>query len=197
MKYTINKGSFSPKGLHLPGFGKASPASRTYTVNFSQSAWYEPSEGWNVEKDWNKLCGWSIGWLPWKVPGKPWYKPSSWEPAHHKNSVRVGWRASGTKEEPRIELCLYTYSQGVRTVETLLQPNGTPEELYLDMTYELELAIEEGHMEVGLCLEGGGYLTSQSLLFPEVEGPSYSLKPYFGGSNPAPHTMTIEVTQQS
>ena len=162
-------------------------------MNFSQSAWYEPSEGWNVEKDWNKLCGWSIGWLPWKVPGKPWYKPSSWEPAHHKNSVRVGWRASGTKEDPRIELCLYTYHNGVRTTTEL----GNGYQLGEDLDVRL-FTNSPGKIELEVFYKGTLDHDFQYVYQLDTlpKGLSYSLKPYFGGSFPAPHTMTIEVTQQ-
>ena len=195
MEYTIKQGSHYASGFRLPSLLLGSPASRTYLINFSQSCWYDPSEGWNVEKDWNKVVGWSLGFLPKLLPGKPWYKPSSWVPAHHWNSIRLVSRAGGTLSDPTMELALYTYHKGVRTILPLHTSYQLGEDLEVTMTIQ-----DSGASLASACYRDGGTSRSGRLctekMFPRTDGTfGYLLKPFFGGNHPAVHDMVIEVTQ--
>ncbi len=105
MQYTFRKGNhrptFSFPWLH---FGRTT---LTVTVCFSASAWYEDPD---PERDWNKLVGWSYGFLPFRTA-------TGWKPAHHWNSVRLAYRPA--LEEGWMEIAHYSYTEGVRRIHPL------------------------------------------------------------------------------
>lgn len=183
--YTIKKGEHS--SFHLPGFSKASPASRTIIVNFSPSAWYEPSL--DPERDWNKVWGWSVGILPKKLPNLPWYKPSSWIPAHHWNSIRLVNRPGGTKDDPTMELALYCYKDGVRVIEPLSRTFQCGEDISTSL-YTNQRGVWE--LEAGYHKEDREAVSIPGQ-FPESWG--YGLYPFCGGSYPAWETYSITLTK--
>lgn len=91
------------KGKHRPTFSFPllhTGTDKTITVTFSKECWYQDPD-W--ERDWNKLYGWSYGFLPRKLDGK-------WRPAHHYNSDRLVWRPSLTPGF--IEVRRYAYEDG-------------------------------------------------------------------------------------
>lgn len=189
MTYTIKQGSHYTSGLHLLGFSKASPASRTYRITFSPSAWYEPSL--DPERDWSKVVGWSIGILPKKLPGKPWYKTSSWIPAHHWNSIRLVNRPSGTKSDPIMELALYCYHEGIREIYPLNTTYQLGEDIEVDMAVRLDIP------SVRTCYTGNTSRSGTIAPFKFTsQGWGYTLKPYAGGTYPAWNTYTITIIPQ-
>jgi hypothetical protein len=162
------------EGYHSSGF-KFSPhfkrVSKKYEVVFSPQCLY-PS--FDTERDFNKLFGWSCGILPRYIKGQL-------KPPHHVNSVRVAWRST---DDGKIELALYTYKDGVRSINTLIRT------LERGTVYQIGLTLEDGY--VLLKVKNPRGVTSSMYVLREFPtGVGYSLYPYFGGNNPAPHDMNI------
>jgi hypothetical protein len=101
---------------------------------------------------------------------------------HHKNSVRIGWRVS----EGKIEVCLYTYHNGVRSI------HWCKEKLDIDTEYRMVL-----HFKKDKC---NLWYTNDKLEFFSLNTIDYKLPkwrigyylwPYFGGDTTAPNNMII------
>lgn len=167
-KYKIKEGNKYANGLHFGvHFGITG---QEYRVRFSKECIYTP---FDREHDWNKLCGWSYG-------------------MHHENSIRVCWRpllADGLdfngQVSNTIEICVYVYENGKRIVSK--KTLG----LNMNSSYTLELKhIPDIKIITLNILEIGNGI---SLNYKGKPSWGYRLYPYFGGSNPAPHDMTIEL----
>jgi hypothetical protein len=200
MRYEIKKNKFSASGIHLGlNLGRVS---QTYRVRFDSSCLYDKID-W--ENDWNKLIGFSLTNLP--VKRDQGYSASTdfrfngkdYIYGHHLNSVRFVWRAN--KDQGLIEIAFYYYQDGVRTIEpfTMLKPN---------VDYILGITMTEGSNRVILtAMEKGDsdelgdtnhlsqVIQTSILNHPFKAIWSYDLFPYFGGNNPAPHDMSLEVTK--
>jgi hypothetical protein len=95
---------------------------------------------------------------------------------HHQNSARVGWR---WKKE-KIELFAYCYAEGVRSFVKLGDVAiGDKARLMIKLS---PLGYEFQYKRVSTIMSRG--VTGSS-----ING--YLLYPYFGGDEPAPHTMKL------
>lgn len=117
----------------------------------------------------NKLYGLSEGW-------------------HHKNSARFGWRVKGHK----IEILAYTYMNGKRDSKPLMIC-----EINEWVKLELHL-LRDKYVFVGENEDG----EKAKVSMPRKTGFRfgklfiYKLFPYFGGSVPAPHDMSIDIVEK-
>lgn len=133
-----------------------------YIVKFDESCLYEVLD-W--EDDTNKLAGWSYG-------------------IHTKNSIRVGWRPSRINKG-RIELSLYIYDSGIRTMHTVGE---------VDVNKEYRIVLEVFHKLANLYVVG--IIPEERSLFEQVEVSmipkwGYNLGCYFGGNMESPKDMKI------
>lgn len=187
MQYNIKKGKFS-SGIHLGiNFGRVS---QTYKVRFDSSCLYDDID-W--ERDWNKLIGWSFTNLP--VERKTEYsagvdfefngKQYIW--GHHFNSIRFVWRAN--KKNGTIEIALYYYMDGLRAIIELCEV-PINQEVCLSIVLKDEFATV-----VVVCKESNiSYVKPITLSHAFKAIWSYRLFPYFGGNNPAPQDISLNVT---
>lgn len=113
----------------------------------------------------NKLCGWSMGI------------------SHHTNSIRCGWRPSGTPGI--ISLFFYLYSNGKR-MEHLFTNIAIMKE------YILEMKLIDNR--VNFSLKGNGQTADKSISYnaPYLKF-GYALFPYVGGKLPARWDTHIEL----
>lgn len=114
----------------------------------------------------NKLFGWGYG-------------------HHHQNSVRLGWRPSDAIRD--IELSLYTYKDGVRSIEVI----GYIE---TNKVYECLLLVR-GNGDVYYRVEGSNLYKASRIkkaINPSL-GVGYYLFPYFGGVKKASQDMKIRL----
>lgn len=168
MKYTINKGEFYSSPIH---FGiHLRKTKEKFKVKFSKECLYTPID-W--ENDYNKLIGWSYG-------------------LHHKNSIRIGWRPCNNSAQ--IELCIYIYENGVRKISdnTLI--------INVDTEYEFTLEYEvdfDNRITLSYPRPMNGYKQYTAIRMYTNIKPcmGYNLYPYFGGNNPSPNKMTIELNR--
>lgn len=126
------------------------------------------------ENDWNKLGGFSLGFLPKKINGK-------WKPAHQYSSIRIGWRNNYVYG--KLELCLYGYDKGKRYTKGSIFIE--PEKSYNAFIWM------EGHVAALVVLEEGkeypvGVVVHEMSDTGKV---GYRLGGYFGGNLPAPQTI--------
>lgn len=170
MIHKLKKGKFDSStfsiGVH------AFKTKQKIRVKFSKECLYKPLD---FENDYNKLYGWSYG-------------------LHHKNSIRVCWRPyvpPGAHWEffnpNKIELCIYVYEDGVRKISehTLVIDVERFYDFTLDYEPEMNGRISLWYfdvMHVGITTV---YTTKPCI--------GYELFPYFGGSDPAPNDMDIEL----
>lgn len=186
MKYSIRQSNFS-SGIH---FGiHNGRVNQTYKVRFDSSCMYEDLD-W--ERDYNKLDGWSYTTLPFKDSS------GTWQPGHHKNSLRLGWRANSKTN--KIELCLYIYQDGIRTI-TDFTSIDVDKDYTIGVFYKVDSTdgVESNPRIVLTCThkpdtdDSATFVATQTIALTksfELKT-SYKLFPYFGGSNPAPHNMFI------
>lgn len=101
---------------------------------------------------------------------------------HQSESARFGWRWY----EDELQILAYAYLEG-------------------DLSYELMGAIPINQdIDLSIAIEDGRYLFSgtglQSVGMPRTgdceTGEKYWLWPYFGGNEPAPHTVRIELKRE-
>lgn len=118
------------------------------------------------QSDWNKLYGIRFSW---------------WD---HKNSIRIGWRY--IKENGKLELAMYAYSRGQRRIVSLgfVQPGEEwfeceIKQLYRDKNVSNYLVAVNGNRTYVEAAHTGW--------------PNFRLFPYFGGSQPAPHRIKIQI----
>lgn len=159
-KYEVKKGEhyFSPRtfGIHT---GKREQGWR---VRFTESALYDPID---AENDWNKGGGWSYG------------------VDIHKDSIRWGWRAD--KAHNAIEICVYVYQNGVRTIskDTLYIPVEQDVFIWLK-TNGLVASVFVREFETGITRAINTPFTAKNKW-----GRWSGL--YFGGNNPAGQNMIV------
>jgi hypothetical protein len=113
--------------------------------------------------DVNKLLGFSVGF------------------DHHRESVRFGWRSSGNL----VELSAYAYINSRRYIEQIcLVPLNTKVDLFL----EVEPDVYRWSVSTALGI-------NSELRIPKVRkfSAGYTLWPYFGGNQAAPHDIQIKI----
>lgn len=114
--------------------------------------------------DINKLFGWSQG-------------------LHHKNSCRLGWVWNLSKK--KMEIHAYSYVKGKRLSEYMCDCD-------LNKTYVGQIWIENSTYYFRVLDEKKeeilGYASIEADYLINI---GYTLKPYFGGNQPAPHEMKI------
>lgn len=168
MIYRIARGKHRADGCFLPRFSDGTEAFR---FSFSESCLYAPDQ----EQDLNKLCGVSYGFLPRLHDGKL-------IPAHHWDSLRLTWRAVPAKRA--FEVWAYEYDLGVRRMTYLF--DAAVGEDYWAVFRSIQdrraiTVIEEGCMKVADWIGHS----------PVSRG--YVLGLYFGGNDPAPHSMYLDL----
>lgn len=95
---------------------------------------------------------------------------------HHQNSARVGWR---WKKE-KIELFAYCYAEGARSFVKL-------GDVAIGDTARLMIRLSPVGYE--FQYKGVSTIMSRGVTGSSING--YMLYPYFGGDEPAPHTMKL------
>jgi hypothetical protein len=162
-----------PQGRHngLPDLG-GSVAGRgqslTYQVRFTASCRYSvPSQ-----TSWNKLFG--IGYVD--------ATPSP----HRINSARWGWRYNPATDQ--MEVCAYSYVARQRITDQFICPVaiGQTIDLYLWPDFST-------HRYVYAIRHKGGDWQYHYVSFRHDKLLAFRLGVYFGGPDPAPHSMVIEM----
>ncbi len=115
------------------------------------------------QEDINKLFGFSIGFN------------------HHKDSARFGW----FYQDNTIHLYAYVYDNGVRRSKLI-------KNLDLNTQYVLTL-VDEGDNWVFSVDDGWSVIGNVKIPKSCKFKWGYKLWPYFGGNNPAPHDITIQM----
>jgi len=115
------------------------------------------------QEDINKLFGYSLGF------------------DHHKDSARFGW----FYQDGTIHLYAYVYDNGVRKSKLI-------KNIDLNNTYILTL-VDEGKNWL-FSVDDGWSIVGQVRIEKSCDFKiGYKLWPYFGGNNPAPHDITIQM----
>lgn len=100
---------------------------------------------------------------------------------HHKNSARIGWNC----DSKNIILHTYCYINGKRTWSELARIKT--ENLY-------RISIEDSGIYYEFkIIDDVGRVTQKSVEKPITYRFGYNLWPFFGGDEPAPHDMYIEL----
>jgi len=99
---------------------------------------------------------------------------------HHKNSARFGW----SYQDGKINLHAYIYDNGVRKSKLI-------DKLNFNSSYLLTLT-DLGE-EWKFSVENGSNITELKMSKLHDFEWGYKLWPYFGGNNPAPHDITIDL----
>lgn len=118
------------------------------------------------QMDINKLFGFSLGVL------------------HHQNSVRFGWNYL----EGKIILHAYCYEDGKRN-------NSFITRIPLDQEFKLGIFVEENVYTFVVENLKTNHKSKVKMYGKQKFKFGYNLWPYFGGNNPAPHDMSIELTK--
>ena len=151
-------------------------------VNFDKSCVYKFSDIGDKEGDINKLFGVSFGILP-RLNSK------GLIPAHHINSLRIGWRPIHSRRQKCIELFLYWYlngERGFKSITKLPLPGSN---------YDIRIAFGDGVIEYLVADTDHTFVIAegqQEIAFPANRW-GYVLYPYFGGNAPAPWGMKIKL----
>lgn len=176
MEYLIEQGEHGAKGTHMKLY---SGGDLVIQGSFDKSCLYD-SLAFDQERDINKLIGFSQGFFPK-------YKKGKWIPAHHRNSVRIGWRPSLDGE---FELFLYTYQDGKRNARFITNVEAGQEwkisflpVVYNNLLVSVKVQRDSGEITED-SLSMGGFFNNWG----------YMLFPYFGGDSPAPHDMKIRLS---
>lgn len=170
-------------GIHT---GKTS---ESYEVIFDDSCRYI-LEGTDKE-DTNKLFGWSYGILPWrkqitftgaKTIGDT--EIFEWRPAHHKESIRVGWKYNSTTD--MIDISRYVYLNGYR-YDHIINSVEIGKKNIISMNYSIPTL----EIKVNDDVDSFPYVIMNKTW-------GYNLGVYFGGRNDitgkdnvAPHDMKV------
>jgi hypothetical protein len=119
------------------------------------------------QPDWNKLFG--LGWLP----------------GHHTTSARFAWRWN--PDVNRIQLAAYVYHNGVRTVRFLCNA-------VIGFTYKLSMCVWGGMVLISVVQANCDFTAATvSMELTPTSKWSYALNPFFGGSQPAPQEIIINL----
>lgn len=184
MQYTIEEGKHSAKGFH---FGlHTGETEQTFRVTFDKNCNYPAIDS---EDDTNKLFGWSYGIFPFRKQvtftgarniGDT--EIFEWEPAHHNNSVRVGWKPN--RQGDYVSLCIYAYLNGERIISDSI----------INIPYDepTTLKLKNNYTTGAISLTLMKYVRTTINLFACIKPKfGYMLYPYFGGNAPAPHKITL------
>jgi hypothetical protein len=161
-KYEVKKGEFyfSPRtiGIHT------GVKEKQWRVRFDSSCLYDPIDS---ENDWNKGVGWSYGL------------------DIHNNSIRWAWRAD--KTYGAIEICLYLYQDGIRTM--------SKETIYVPVNQDIFIRLRNNGAFASLFTREFESGLRRSITAPFIVKSKWGRYsgPYFGGSNPAPKDMIIHM----
>lgn len=138
----------------------------SWRVKFTDSCRY--GLGNNDQYDTNKLCG--IGYLP----------------GHHKDSARFGWRY--WPDKGWVELLAYCYVSGRRIIQNL-------DFCEIGKEYHIQLNITDNAYVFNVIdpvfskpIGGASIAHNHRRIL------GYQLGIYFGGNQPAPHEIKIELT---
>ncbi len=185
MKYTINKGKHRPRWWWLsPKMGVAATTIRRKVV-FDFNCIYNLHSA--DQHDINKLFGvafttwWRMiwVWLSWPV-----YAALS-RNLHHRDSARVGWRFDTAKKT--FILSAYCYVEGQRITRDIC-------ECYANRPVRITLLVQSTFYEFIVEQHENEYpLGRVSIPYWHKKRFTFSLGLYFGGNNPAPNTMTVEI----
>jgi hypothetical protein len=167
----IKKGTHAPFRLPSIIFGNQE---LHYKVRFTTSCRYTlPTED---QADINKLIG--IGYLN-SIPLKG-LKPV---PFHHCNSVRFGWHYDPAMDN--IVLWAYWYAHKERKYKEICRV-GIGEEVGVHLTRK-----DKHHT---LTVTSSSSVIGVAHVPVPTSAVSYLLRPFFGGNNPAPHDIEIDIT---
>jgi len=140
----------------------------SWNVKFTESCRYDLQS--DDQYDTNKLCG--IGFIPG---------------FHHKDSARFGWRY--WNEKGWIELSAYCYVNGKRIIQHIAFCE-------IGKTYRIELT-KLSTMYFFSCNEPreNGFTTigTTEIAYNHKKKMGYRLGIFFGGNQPAPHDMEIQL----
>lgn len=175
MEYIIEKDNHYPNGVH------DGQTSQVFELMFDKKCWYKPIDS---ENDYNKVFGWSYGILPRRIDDEI-------KPAHHYNSIRIGWRPV-PDSKGCIEVSIYVYEDGVRRVSEVGLLLDVEREYLGKLYYELNDVEVPGR--IYLEIHRAGIISMEYSANPTK---GYILNPYFGGNAPAPKTMTINLKKLS
>ena len=134
-------------------------------INFSKECWYKPLD---EERDWNKGMGFTYSLF------------------NDKNSIRWCWRPHTV--EGVIEIGIYRHQNGM-----ILKPTSI---MYLPVEEDIVLNLfVHNHFETAelICFNDftSGVVEEEFVYLKPKLG--YVNRPYFGGTNPSPHNMTITI----
>lgn len=99
---------------------------------------------------------------------------------HHNNSIRIGWYYNPITD--KIHIYAYEYENGVRRFARVGEVN-------IDEIVYIDLKLLSHSYEI--LIRGGGFLNFM-FNYPTIKM-GYYLYPYFGGNQPAPHDVKIEM----
>jgi len=116
------------------------------------------------QQDINKLFG--VGYLP----------------THHKDSARFGWRYN--EDVNKVELFAYCYVNGKRQIKQIVT-------IPLNRWFDAEIKVYSDHYFFTITYNGIQYRDIIKKTHSKKIG--YRLNPFFGGNNPAPKTINIEI----
>lgn len=140
-------------------------------IEFDVSAKYD-LPGTEDDDDVNKLFGWGY------VNG-----------GHHKDSVRFGWSWNNT--ENKVHLWAYCYRNSERVIMSICQIPRHKKVLCI-----IEKVSGMYHFQVRDPIETYFLLGEAAVTYSHNKKLSYRLGCYFGGNNPSPHDITIQIKRK-
>lgn len=165
MRLTIHKGKHRPAWSWLQMRLWFKKRSIRKVVSFSFNCKYDLKS--KDQHDTNKLFG--IGYFP----------------NHHKESARFGWRYDNAVN--RFVISAYCYVSGKRVIEQICS-------VVANHRYKIQLDIFKDHyLFIVSDFETPVVYGSKMIPFKHKKKFGFPLGLYFGGNNPAPHEMTIEM----
>jgi len=100
--------------------------------------------------------------------------------SHHKDSARFGWRYN--EDTNKIEVFTYCYVGGERISEYMTS-------LSFNRSYDFSITVEDDCYRFAVRKDNGTH--GHTVFFNHRKRIAYPLGVYFGGNNPAPHSMNI------
>lgn len=167
MTFTINKGKHRASPLYwLRWFPFLfAPKKIIRTVRFDFNCKYNLND--DDQFDVNKLFGVSFGWV-------------------HKESARFGWRFD--PKSNLFHLYAYYYIKGIPEFKLIASCVATKK-------YTCILAIENSYYCFYVLNEKDQQVAVEPIHNFHSRKFAFLLGPFFGGNNPAPHKMTLEINK--
>lgn len=134
-----------------------------FSFIFDSSCWYKKINKDSL--DINKLFGLSYG-------------------PHHKNSIRLGW-VPDFENIGKIQLWSYVYNKGKRTFNHICDCN-------ISDNYLVSFKVENNQLTIFIVGNEFCSIFKENFEIPKFKI-GYFLYPYFGGDNPAPHDIAIDI----